>query len=486
MKLSKLLESVYDVKYSPFGDVEVTGVFDDSRECEAGSVFVAICGHRQDGHIYAMDAYNRGARVFVLSRKIDLPKDSIVICSENTRKTLAEMCASINGHPEKKLVCVGITGTKGKTTAMVFLSNILRGFGVKNIAVGTIGISEGGFDNEQKTSNTTPPPPVLFSALAKAYENGCRVACIEVSSQSLKDFRVYGIPFKFAAFTGLSCDHIGEAEHPDMDDYVRSKRLLFQTSSLKSAVVNSDDDYFLYMSSAVGRVIKCGFLNSADFRITDFSDGCDGSEFYVNGIKVKSVLPGAYNAVNITVALALAAEITKNNLSLAVGFVDGIKVKGRFERFCINDKNVIVDYAHNGNSFKEIISLSRRLFSGRVICVFGSVGRRCYGRRRELAEAAEAYADFSVITSDNSANEFSLGICADIYSYFNDKTKAKIIVKRDEAITYAVNEANVGDCVLILGRGHEDEIEICGKRIAFSDVEFVRNLKTEAESLIIG
>ena len=481
MKLSKLLESVFEIKYAPFKDVEVSSVFDDSRKCETGSVFVAISGHSFDGHSYVNDAYKNGARVFVLSKRIKMPNDIVVIYSKNTRKTLAEMCASINEHPEKNLVCVGVTGTKGKTTTTVFLSKILSRLGIKNISVGTLGIAETGSFDAAETQNTTPSPPVLFSALRKAYENGARVACIEVSSQALKDFRVYGIPFQFVAFTGLSRDHIGGAEHTDMSDYVRSKRILFLGNSIKSAVVNSDDSYSMHISSAVAHVVKCGFSDNANFKITDFYDSNGGADFYVNGVKVKTLLPGAYNATNISIALALATEITGKSLKSAARFVDGVKVKGRFESFIIDEKNVIVDYAHNGDSFQKIISLSRRLFSGRVICVFGSVGQRCFDRRRELAETAEKYADFSVITSDNSGYELPLGICADIYSHFADKTKAKIIVKRDEAITYAVKEAKSGDCVLILGRGHEEKIDVCGKSIAFSDAEFIKQLKTTVQ-----
>ena len=142
----------------------------------------------------------------------------------------------------------------------------------------------------------------------------------------------------------------------------------------------------------------------------------------------------------------------------------------------IDGINIVVDYAHNEESFKEILSLARRLFCGRVICVFGSVGERSTSRRRELAFAAEKYADICIVTTDNPGFEFPLAICADIYSNFFDKTKAKVIVQRSEAIRYAVKTAVAGDCVLILGKGHEREIYAMGKRVPFSDTDFVKEL----------
>ena len=473
MKLSRLLESAFSVEIPPDRDAEISIVTDNSRECREGALFVAIKGAAADGEDFLDEAYSRGARVFVLSKKRKMPKDSITIFSKNPRKTLAELCSAFYGHPEKKLALVGITGTKGKSTTAYLLSKILFGMGVENVVIGTLGVT--GLCTLD-TKNTTPSPTVIYKVLSKAVKEGAKVAVIEVSSQALKDARVYGLPFKYVAFTGLSRDHIGECEHPNFSDYVHSKRMLFSSYGARVAVVNSDDAYSSYMSSGVGRVVKCGFSSNADIVIKRFRDSPSGSHFYVGDVFVDTALPGTYNAQNVTLALVLAREITGSSIVESASHVRGVKIDGRFERVEHDGVNIVIDYAHNSQSFKEVATLSKRLFRGKIICVFGSVGERSCERRRELAEAAEKYADFSVITSDNSGLEPPLSICADIYSSFKDKTKAKIIVERGAAISYAIGEAQRGDAVLILGKGHERFLNQGGKRIAFSDSDYVKTM----------
>ena len=474
MKLSELLKSVSEVEVFGFFELDVTSVTANSGECTDGSVFVARKGARYDGCDFIREAYERGARVFVLSEKRALPKGSVAVYSQNTRKTLAELLSAICGHPEKDMLFVGITGTKGKTTTSILLSKILDGIGVKNIIVGTLGILGMPY---RKTLNTTPDPTVLFPLFKEALSQGVKVVILEVSSQALKDFRVYKIPFTVVAFTGIGKDHIGKSEHASFSDYIFSKRTLFNDYGASCAVVNFDDPYSSYISSGVEKVIKCGFSHSSDFLINKFCDSDFGSEFYVRNTKIVSSLPGEYNARNISIALAMARQITGVSIHKASGYVSRVEIKGRFEKKKIDGKNIIIDYAHNADSFREVANLSRRIFDGKVIFVFGSVGERSFNRRRELAMAAEKYADFSVITSDNSGSELPLSICADIYSKFKDKTRAKIIVERAQAISYAISVEMPGYTVLVLGKGHENTISAYGKTFAFSDSEFVDNYR---------
>ena len=473
MKLSRLLSDISDVGIGNFSEREISFVTLDSRKAKAGCIFVAIRGSRCDGGEYAAEAYARGARVFVSERILELPKDSTVIISKNVRKTLAEICSNLSGNPEKKMMLIGITGTKGKTTTSVLLSKILDGVGVKNVVIGTLGVL--GVDYPKPT-NTTPDPTVLFPVFRLALRSGIRVAILEVSSQALKDMRVFGLRFDSVGFTGIGKDHVGVSEHPTVSDYLFSKRKLFTSYGATRAVVNYDDAYSSYMSADVPKVVRCGFTSSSDILISDYRDTPEGARFSLSGVSVSTLLPGVYNARNAAIAMALAREITGSPISECSRYVSNVKISGRFEWRIFDGKNVIVDYAHNADSVREVLSLCRRLFGKRVICVFGSVGERSFARRRELADIAERYADFSVITSDNPGREPPISVCADIYSNFKDKTRAKIIVERSAAILYALSVARSGDCVAILGRGHECEMYMNGQKISFSDVAYIDGL----------
>lgn len=477
MKLSKLISGINFRKCENFSDVEITSVTADSRRCRIGSLFVAIDGSKCNGEDFVTDAYEHGARVFVVeNERRDFPP-AIIIYSDNARKTLAELCSKLSGNPEKKLLFVGVTGTKGKTTTAYLVSKILESAGVKNISVGTLGvIGKTSFE----TLNTTPDPTVLFPLFKSAVREGIKVVVLEVSSQALKDFRVWGISFDCVAFTGLGKDHIGDFEHPSICDYISSKRSLFNSYGAKRAVINFDDPYASYISAGVPKVITCGFTEGSNLMITKFSDNQSGATFFVGDTRVTASMPGMYNARNIALALGIAREVSGVSISDAARCLATLKVPGRFDLECVNSRSVIIDYAHNKESLKEVITLAKRLFSGKIICVFGSVGGRSFNRRHELAEAAEKYADFSVITSDNPGYEFPLSVCAEIYSAFTDKSRAKIIVSRAEAIKYALRIANEEDAVLLLGKGHENYINMGEKNVRFSDGEFVEKLKKGA------
>ena len=472
MKLSSLIDGISDIEAVNFKDFEITSIAASSERCRPGAVFFAIKGARHNGADFIPEAHRAGARVFVCGEKVDASNDSVVIYSKTPRKTLAELCSKISGNPEKRLMFVGITGTKGKTTTAYLVSKILDGTGVKNLMIGTLGIEGGGI----KTVNTTPDPTVLFPALRDAVHKGVKVVILEVSSQALKDYRIYGISFDCVVFTGLGQDHIGVAEHPTISDYVASKRALFHSYGAKRAVVNFDDSYSSYMSAGIPRVIRCGFTDGANLHIENYTDGKDGAKFTVNGYSVKSRLCGEHNAINLTLALGAAKEISGVTVEMAAKHVAEVLIPGRFNTFKLNGITAVVDYAHNYDSMRATLSLARRLFGGRIICVFGSVGERSLSRREQLARAAEEYADFSVITTDNPGSEPPLSICRDIYDGFTDKSKATIISNRARAIDYAMKTAKRGDAVMILGRGHEKSISIRGKSIPFSDIEYVKQL----------
>ena len=472
MKLSKLIEGISDIEVVNFRDFEVTSIASSSDCCRPGAVFFALKGARRDGADFIPEARKLGARVFVCAKETTVSNDGVVIYSKTPRKTLAEMCSKMSGNPEKRLIFVGITGTKGKTTTAYFVSKILDGIGVPNLLIGTLGID--GYD--KKTVNTTPDPTLLFPALRDALHRGIKVVVLEVSSQALKDYRVYGINFDCVVFTGLGYDHIGGFEHPTLSDYVASKRALFHSYGAKRAVVNFDDPYASYMSAGIPRVVKCGFCGGVDLKIENYADGKLGAEFTVNGIKLRCRLFGEYNARNITLALAAVREVCGLSIEEAAGYVTDVTVPGRFNIFKLGGVSVVVDYAHNYDSMRATLTLARRLFRGRIIAVFGSVGERSIFRRVQLARAAEQFADFSVITTDNPGYESPLSICRDIYESFSDKSRAIILYERARAIDYAMKMAAPSDAVMILGRGHEKTMNIEGKSIPFSDIEYVRGL----------
>ena len=162
-----------------------------------------------------------------------------VLLVPDTKKALALMSAAFFGNPaEGDIQVIGITGTKGKTSTAYMIQAILQAAGHKTGIIGTVGVLIG--HKLTQIENTTPQSYEVQRYLREMADAGCEYCVMEASSIGLRDFRVYGFPFKAGVFTNFSEDHIGGVEHKDMREYLESKALLFPMC--ETAVGNFDDE----------------------------------------------------------------------------------------------------------------------------------------------------------------------------------------------------------------------------------------------------
>jgi len=469
MKLSRLISRMSYTLVSGSAGTQINNVICDSRLAKRGAVFVAIKGAKADGHDYIKDAYRRGARVFVVSRKIENFPDSTVVFVKNTRKALAEMCSRFYGNPQKGMKIIGVTGTKGKSTTLYLAYRILQRCEIPCVYIGTLGVyGVRGFS----IKNTTPDPTELYPILAAARRRGIVVLLIEVSSQALKDFRLYRIPFSIVALTEIGYDHISKVEHKDFEDYVSCKRTLFTSYGARQAIINADDRYAPYFSRNLTGVKYYG-THAGDYFIEDIREGSYGVSFSLNGLPVRSSLLGKYNVFNITLALVISSLVSKMPLEKLAKYVEQVSVPGRFQTVNVLGRNVIIDYAHTPESIRRVAESVRHLFRGKIFGVLGSVGGRAECRRRAMGRIAEKYFDFSIITVDDPGEESPYSICNDILDGFSDKSRATVVLSRREAIKRAIDISNRGDSILLLGKGHEQHMLIGNKRYHFSEEEIL-------------
>ena len=117
--------------------------------------------------------------------------------------------------------------------------------------IGTIAVYINGKKYEDSV-RTTPESIELQKIFAEMVKAGTEYVVMEVSSQSIKLDRVYGLKFDIGVFTNFSEDHISEKEHPDMEDYFNSKLKLFEMCKL--GFVNTDD----LKGCKVVKLAKCG------------------------------------------------------------------------------------------------------------------------------------------------------------------------------------------------------------------------------------
>ena len=88
-----------------------------------------------------------------------------------------------------------------------------------------------------------------------------------------------------------------------------------------------------------------------------------------------------------------------------------------------------------------------------------------------MARAAEQWADFIIVTSDNPRTEEPMAIIEEVIAGFEkpDSTTITVEADRKKAVELAVKTAGKNDIVLIAGKGHETYQIIGKQKFDFND-----------------
>lgn len=468
-------------------EAEVADIVYDSRKIEKGTMFVCMVGAVTDGHKYIGDAVKKGASVIVAEREEEtrqIPEGITVLLVDSARYALALMSAAFFGYPDRELVTIGLTGTKGKTTTTYMIKSVLEEAGKKVGLIGTIGALVG--EEQLPAKNTTPESYELHKMFRAMADAGCEYVVMEVSSQGLKMDRVAGIVFDYGIFTNLSPDHIGPTEHATFEEYMECKSMLFR--QCKTGIANIDDEHVKKVLS--GHTCELKTLScKGDADLTAGAVGfLDeerklGMHFTTAGcmnVYAKVYIPGRFSVYNslVTMLTCHLAGISDEDILRGLAKV---QVKGRVEMVPVSkDFTVIIDYAHNEVSTRSVLTTLLEYKPKRLICVYGGGGNRSKLRRYDMGEVTGELADLCVLTCDNPRDEEISDINNDIkIGLAKSDGKYIEIDDRKEAIKYCLANGREGDMIVLLGKGHEDYQEIKGVKYHFDEREAIAQAKEE-------
>lgn len=480
MKLQKLLEKMdYELLQGSL-ETEVADLAYDSRKIKPGMLFVAIAGTVVDGHKFIPDVLAKGASVLVVEREIESPSSEVTVVKvENGRQALSYISQAYFEYPADKMISIGITGTKGKSTTTYMVRDIIEKSGKKCGIVGTIGVSING--KVTPTEHTTPESYDLQKYFYDMVEAGCEYMVMEVSSQGIKMDRVAGMTFDYGVFTNITPDHIGPNEHADFDEYLQCKSKLFQMC--KMGIINCDDPHWQEIVKDAVCEIKTYGTKKADMTATDIehlnNHGDLSMKFHANGLLEGDVivgLPGLFNIYNGMCAACVGALLDMPQ-EIILHALEHVEVRGRVENVPTGRGfSILIDFAHNGVSTESVLKTLRGYNPGRIVAIFGCGGNRSKLRRYEMGEAVGNLAELAIVTSDNPRTEDVMDIIEDIKVGLA-KTDGEYVVipDRQEAVNYAVDHAQNGDMIILLGKGHEEYQEIQGVKHHYSEREAVQN-----------
>lgn len=485
MKLKALCDAADIFCPSEVGSVEIESIVTNSKNACRNSLFVCIRGTRTDGHQYAKQAVANGCCVVLTEEgsEHNAPQSVTVLTSKNTRCAAAMLYHAWYGFPANALRIIGVTGTNGKTTVTHMLRAILEATGARCGLIGTVGCESNGIKIESDADDplanmTTPDPAVLYRLLAEMVRDGVQYVVMEVSSHALALEKVAPIFFEMGIFTNLTAEHLDF--HQTMDAYRDAKAKLFAKSRV--SVLNADSDGFQQMAKAAGgKVVRCSQSTTADAFVTEFQYTEKGVEYHLNinehHLLIQCPILGEFTLMNSMQAATAALCLNAAPRAVQEALAHFAGVVGRMERVTPEkaDFEVLIDYAHTPDALLRLLKSAQRIKdpAGRVVVLFGCGGDRDQSKRQEMGKIASAYADYVIVTSDNSRGEDVQTIISQICKGMDCSCPCAVIPNRKEAIRFAVWNSKPYDLILLAGKGHEQYEITRDEKRPFSEKEIV-------------
>lgn len=423
-------------------------------------------------------------------------------------KALALFARAIYQNPSKKMTVIGVTGTDGKTSSVILISEMLDAAGKVNAYMTTaeFKIADKKWTNE--TKQTMPGRFRLQKLLQDAVRAGCTHVIVETSSQGIEQFRHLGIDYDVALFTNLSEDHL-EA-HGSFENYRYEKIKLFQKVASdkrkvnipKVHVVNTADPEAAAFAEVGGVDRTIGFMIEGDhthvahaedtFIASKVAQSGDGTSFLVQEASgadqreytVDTSLIGRFNVYNMLGAAAVVRSVGISETFIQKALSEMKGIPGRLELIGEGqDFTVIVDYAHAENALRKVFEVVKPLSKGKIISVLGSCGGgRDVKKRPILGKIAAENADIVIVTNEDPYDEDPEKIISQVAGGARKEGKIEdeslfIVPERRDAIELALKKAKTGDIVLLTGKGSEQCIMgKSGEKIPWDDRKVAKEL----------
>ncbi|MGB9743278.1 MAG: Mur ligase family protein [Minisyncoccales bacterium] len=397
------------------------------------------------------------------------------------------------GFPSKKMIIIGVTGTKGKTSTVNFIWSCLQAGGYKTGMISTANIRIGEREFLNKYHMTMPGRFTIQKLMAQMVKNGCKFCIIETTSEGIKQHRHRGIYYDIAVFTNLSPEHL-ESHGGSFERYKQTKAKMFAMLLSHKKVIdgkriekiiiaNRDSpqaDYFLNFPA--DKKITFGLKNEADYMAGNIKETDSGINFKA-GTNFKICLLGKFNIYNALPAIIISQLFGIDDFLIARGLAELEVIPGRMEK--INEGQnftVLVDYAHEKESMTNVLETANNMKKpdAKVIILLGAEGGgRDKAKRPIMGELAAKMADYVIISNVDPYDDDPKQILEDIAISAEKfgKTRNKdlfVIEDRRSGIRKALSLAGANDIVLITGKGAEQSMVIGGQKLSWDDRQIVR------------
>lgn len=392
-----------------------------------------------------------------------------------------------NGFPARGLKVIGVTGTNGKTSTCFMIHRMLTQAGYKVGLMTTVAYGVGDDIQPQIAHMTTVSVPLLHKRISQMKAQGAEWLVLETTSHALAQHRVWGVPYSIAVMTNLTHEHLDY--HGTFERYRDAKRLMFRMCNrnkqgMRLGIVNAEDPSAELFAGDIANRVMYG-VEKGDLRAENVNLTPAGSTYTArtgeDTYDITCRIPGSFNVHNSLAAVAVgrAVGLTKEQIEQGIAALDG--VEGRMTRVAMGqDFDVIVDFAHTPDSFEKLFTDLKPVVKGKLIALFGSAGRRDEAKRSIQGRLAGQYCDEIIVTEEDDRDVDGLEIMNQIASGAEEAGKRRgqdlfLVHDRTEAIQLAIDRAQPGDTVILLGKGHEKTIERADGEHSWNEIETTRS-----------
>lgn len=413
-------------------------------------------------------------------------------------KTLARYGARKYHYPSERLIVIGVTGTKGKSTTCNAIWHLLTqaGYKVGMATTANFRIGERHWLNDTKM--TMLGRTQLQKLMSDMVTAGCQYAIIETSSEGIKQFRHSAIHYDVVVFTNLYPEHLDA--HGGFENYKQAKLELFRhvnrlpqkkindKAIVKAVVVNGDSEYaqeFLTAGQIGSQIVWSIKTDNGNVHLSNVQDGAHGVQFQAGGYDFTSGIHGEWNAENIASALGVALTQGMSYPQIAHALQSFSGVPGRMELVQTTPFYVVVDYAYEPTALTLLYKFWRKKIgpNQKLITLISSTGGgRDVWRRAENGKVAAELCDYVIATNEDPYDEdpaVIMNAVANGAAQAGKKDEENLwrILDRRQAIQQAIALAKPGDVVLLTAKGAEQKMCVAhGKKIDWDDRKVAREV----------
>lgn len=315
--------------------VNLKGVFTDSRkDCKKG-LFVPIVGAKFDGHEFLKDAIYNGAIASLWQKDLEIPayvpNHFPLFLVEDTLEALQNL-AQYYLHTIKPKV-VGITGSNGKTTTKDLVDSVLS---QKYVTHKT----KGNYNNHIGLPLTILDMPSNTEIIILEMGMNHFGEISFLSKLSTPDY---------AIITNIGESHI---EYLGSREGIAKAKLEILDGLKEDGILLIDGDEPLLTEHITNKkVVRCGVSEESDLTFIIKHASKDGITFTINDKEDHFSLPmlGEHNVKNSVYAIALAKELSLTPQEIKKGLEDARVTGMRLERFKGKNNSLLINDAYNAS-----------------------------------------------------------------------------------------------------------------------------------------